>query len=67
MLKKLADSRFHDVQAFDKVYLPLSLNDIFPELGSTLWYCIEAQSNPVETAEGWFAAKTMLRKGLVNT
>ena len=47
---------------FDKLYLPLYLYNIFPELGSTLWYCIEALSVPVKTAEGWYAPKTLLRR-----
>jgi len=62
MLKKLVAPRLRDVLAFDKVYLPLYLSNIFPELGSTLWCCIEALSIPVETAEGWYATKTLLRR-----
>ena len=53
---------FHDVLAFDKLYLPLYLHNIFPELGSTLWYCIEALSGLVETAEDLYATKTRLRR-----
>jgi len=51
---------FHDVLAFDKLYLPLSLHNIFPELGSTLGYCIEALSELVKTAEDLYATKTLL-------
>jgi len=54
--------RLRDVLAFDKVYLPLSLSNIFPELGSTLGYCIEALSILVETAEDPYAAKTPLQR-----
>jgi len=62
MSKKQSEQMVHDVHAFDKVYLPLHLHIIFPELGSTLWYCIEAMSVSVETAEGWYASKTLLRR-----
>jgi len=47
---------------FDKVYLPLYLNNIFPELGSTLGYCIEALNVLVKTAEDLYALKTLLRR-----
>lgn len=62
MSKKLRETLFRNGLAFDKVYLSLYLYDIFPELGSTLWYCIEALSVSVETAEGWYASKTLLRR-----
>jgi len=62
MLKKEADLCLRDVPAFDKVYLPLSLDNIFPELGSTLGYCIEALSVLVETAEDLYAIETLLRR-----
>ena len=60
--KNLVFPRFCDVLAFDKLYLPLYLHNIFPELGSTLGYCIEALSVLVETAEDWYAPKTLLRR-----
>jgi len=44
VLKELHVPHFRDVLAFDKLYLPLYTHDIFPELGSTLGYCIEALS-----------------------
>ncbi|MBA7632691.1 hypothetical protein ES703_40243 [subsurface metagenome] len=60
--KNLMFPSFHDVLAFDKLYLPLYLHNIFPELGSTLWCCIEALSGLVETAEDLYATKTLLRR-----
>jgi hypothetical protein len=62
MSKKLAIPHSHDVHAFDKLYLPLPLHIIFPELGSTLGYCIEALSIPVKTAEDPYATKTPLQR-----
>ena len=58
--KNLVFPRLCDVLAFDKLYLPLYLHNIFLELGSTLGYCIEALSGLVETAEDLYATKTML-------
>jgi hypothetical protein len=62
MSKNQVIPRLRDVLAFDKVYLPLYLSNIFPELGSTLGYCIEALSIPVETAEDLYATKTPLQR-----
>jgi hypothetical protein len=62
MSKKVAGLPLHDVYPFDKLYLPLYLHNIIPELGSTLGYCIEAMSIPVETAEDPYAPKTSLQR-----
>ncbi|HSQ53413.1 MAG TPA: hypothetical protein VLM82_03115 [Acidobacteriota bacterium] len=62
MSKEVERPLFHDVQPFDKVYLPLHLHDIISELGSTLGYCIEAMSIPVKTAEDPYAPKTSLQR-----
>ncbi|MGD2066057.1 MAG: hypothetical protein PVI43_02665 [Candidatus Bathyarchaeota archaeon] len=62
MSKKVEHPPLRDVQAFDKLYLPLHLHNIIPELGSTLGYCIEAMSIPVETAEDPYAPKTSLQR-----
>jgi len=62
MSKKIVCPPFRDVHPFDKVYLPLHLSNIIPELGSTLGYCIEAMSIPVKTAEDPYAPKTSLQR-----
>jgi hypothetical protein len=61
--KNLAFPSFHDVLAFDKLYFPLYLHNLFSELGSTLWCCIEAMSELAETTEDLYTAKTLLRTG----
>jgi hypothetical protein len=42
---------FSESNTFDKLYLSLYQSNIIPELGSTLWCCIEALSELVKTAE----------------
>jgi hypothetical protein len=51
MLKNCSAGTFPESNSFDKLYLPLHQINIIPELGSTLWCCIEALSELVKTAE----------------
>jgi hypothetical protein len=51
MLKNCSTGAFSESNSFDKLYLPLHQINIIPELGSTLWCCIEALSELVKTAE----------------
>ena len=62
MSKNISFFFFRNGFAFEKLYLGLSLNNILPELGSTLWYCVGALNISVKTAKGWYAPKTLLRR-----